>query len=76
MTGDEASPQALPLNRTLFSKRHAAAVRRDVEDAIDAIIDAMQPEYKVWASGWRHSLSVPALLTTHGWKPKLVSGAQ
>lgn len=76
MTGDEASPQALPLNRTLFSKRHAAAVRRDVEAAIDAIIDAMQPEYKEWAFGWRHSLSVPALLSKQGWKPKLAGGAK
>ena len=69
-TREDNSTLNLPLARLLFTKKHAEAVRRDVEAAIDAVIDAMQPEYRAWAAAWRHNRSVPAILNGTRWSPR------
>ena len=67
----DSSSLALPLTRVLFTKRHAEKVRQTVEAAIDAVIDAMQADYKAWATRWRREQAIPAVLGSDGWRPSL-----
>ena len=67
----ENSSLGLPLARSLFTKNHAVKVRQTVEAAIDAVVDAMQSEYKVWAIRWRRDHVIPAILGSEGWHPNL-----
>ena len=67
----DGSGMALPLVRTLFAKRHADLVRRDVEEAVDAIIAAMDTDHRTWANAWRTAQAIPAVHTAEGWRPSL-----
>ena len=66
----EESGLTLPLSRLLFTRRHAKIVRDAVEDAVDAIVGAMQPEYRAWAEKWQTSQAIPAILVADEWRPK------
>lgn len=67
----DGSARQLPLARGLFRRRHTDIVRRDVELAVEAIISAMQPDYRGWAESWRASQTVPAVLSAGMWRPSL-----
>lgn len=67
----DGSRLSLPLVRTLFTKRHADLVRRCVEEAVDAVIAAMDSDHRAWASAWRTAQAIPAVHTAEGWRPSL-----
>jgi hypothetical protein len=71
LAGSSAAGISLPLAPALFTKRHADHVRRNVEEAVDAIIEAMEPAYRSWANAWRHEQAIPAVQDAHGWRPSL-----
>jgi hypothetical protein len=66
---DGDSIDRLPLARVLFTRRHADSVRQTVELAVDAIIDAMEPSHRAWATKWRRNRLVPAYFKDQEWHP-------
>lgn len=67
----DGSRISLPIARALFTKRHAEHVRRDVEDAVDAIIGAMDSDHRAWVCSWRTAQAIPAVQVADGWRPSL-----
>jgi hypothetical protein len=69
---DEDVPfEKLPVARQLFHERHAKTVRNVMEEIVDGIADAMEPEYKAWVEKWRHAMLVPAEFRQGRWVPNL-----
>jgi hypothetical protein len=63
--------EELPLARQLFGDAHAKAVRKVVEQIVDGITDAMEPEFRAWVNIWRNAMLIPAKFRQGRWTPDL-----